>query len=74
MSEWLPIESAPKDQEIVVSGFKYNDEKAGRFFSVAVWDVDGWGDAGGHGEHLYPPTHWIPLPSPPNNAKVSEGE
>lgn len=60
MSEWKPIETAPKDGMVLVAGF---------------WD-DGrsWRDIG-HCDHLgvvgrwdynLEPTHWMPLPEPPD--------
>lgn len=63
MSEWKPIETAPKDgTEIValVSGVPY----------IVSWTTHGkqhaepwWRDREGYG--LTEPTHWMPLPDPP---------
>jgi len=73
MMEWKPIGTAPKDnQEILVSGFIRNDMNAGRWVSqgVRLDDSDQWiltDDAEYSGECFYPPTHWMPLPSPPKD-------
>jgi hypothetical protein len=63
MSEWQPIKTAPKDRTIIVLGAYYPK-------------TDIWGDpwacwwGPGAGEwmrwpHKHPPTHWMPLPEPP---------
>lgn len=59
MSEWQPIETAPKDgTEILVF-----DDGA---YIVTPWiegdDQSGWWD---NGFMDPPPTHWMPLPAPP---------
>lgn len=65
MSEWQPIETAPKDREILAF-----DQQIG--VAIIRWDytwvawfdgrmvVDGYGDP-----EYFTPTHWMPLPLPP---------
>ena len=65
MSEWQPIETAPKDgTEVLVTAFKYNKPPA-RFVSIAQFSEDGncWQDQ--EPMPVHPPTHWMPLPAPP---------
>lgn len=55
---WQPIETAPKDgKRILLSS-------ASGCMSVGEWSMDGWAC----GFHLlwFGPTHWMPLPPPPN--------
>lgn len=57
MSEWQPIETAPKDgmRVLVIGKSGYVD--AGHY--IEGW---GWEDANGN---IMKPTHWMPLPEPP---------
>lgn len=55
MSEWQPIETAPRDGTIILSF----DTSAGIPIDLAHWLNGTWRDDGGE------PTHWMPLPSPP---------
>jgi hypothetical protein len=70
MSEWQPIETAPKDGTaiLVCSAWTMPDG----LYRVG-WIADGFFD-GGHWlfgwldldpEEYSPPTHWMPLPAPP---------
>jgi|GEM_PF-1650429 len=62
---WQPIETAPRDAEMLVSSFQYNDPSTARFIAIAELSTDGhWRDAYS-GERLHEPTHWRPLPTPP---------
>jgi hypothetical protein len=58
--EWQPIDTAPKDgQQVLVY------EEGAIFISQWVDNKDegiGWWD---HGIVLPPPSHWMPLPDPP---------
>jgi hypothetical protein len=66
MSEWQPIETAPKDGTTILAFF------ADRVGYVARQDVqavawrenDGWASTQ-TGWTLAWPTHWMPLPDPP---------
>jgi hypothetical protein len=65
MSEWQPIETAPKDAGSLVV---WNGER----YAVAEWtDYYGWWekrkDPLGEPYGIRPqPTHWMPLPPPPS--------
>lgn len=65
---WQTIESAPKGdgaEYLVWDGYQVAlinyDEKRHQFWVLNEFTVDD-------------PTHWMPLPPPPNNAKIEEGE
>ena len=63
MSEWQPIETAPKDgSPVLVLGSGWNDPVP----TVAVWnEYEEWAEFTG-GETIWPaPNHWMPLPEPP---------
>lgn len=70
MSEWQPIESAPKDNPILLYVVQRPD-----MYCEAVGEPDGWQhmDVGYWDPierdwvtwHSGDPTHWMPLPEPP---------
>ena len=73
-SAWQPIEAAPKDREILVCGgtIESNDGWSAplpcKSASIAYWYRNHWRgeDCQAHDEWLvHEPTHWMPLPSPP---------
>jgi hypothetical protein len=69
MSEWQPIETAPKDGTRILLGYYYFQDEGGGSQLVAFW----------HQTHRmwcstyqlfvddspFAPTHWMPLPPPP---------
>jgi hypothetical protein len=68
MSDWKPIETAPKDREIMIV-------RNGKI-RIGKWDDDRynkkprpyWRDHQGRNistMRYLPPTHWMPLPEPP---------
>jgi hypothetical protein len=63
MGEWQPIETAPKDVEILVWS-QYQDTA---YLAICDdqqwWTPDWWPEK--WTEWLYSPTHWMPLPEPP---------
>lgn len=66
MSEWQPIETAPKDGRHIIGWFGDSDEKYAE--SVFWFDVAGrqaWLWTRDCDEPELPPTHWMPLPEPP---------
>ena len=63
-SEWLPIETAPKDRDTRLLGFIPSYREPVQFIA---WGGGRWWDAG-IWEPLakdQQPTHWTPLPPPP---------
>lgn len=67
MSEWQPIEAAPKDGARILAFGR--DIYGNDYFGVARWavkypefpnSVEGW-----FWEFATRPTHWTPLPEPP---------
>lgn len=72
MSEWQPIETAPKDSYGVIlfcPAVMPNDRDVvgeGYYCTISDrwwWANVDWGEY--HGEPILP-THWMPLPLPPN--------
>lgn len=70
--DWLPIETAPKDEPVLLFGMTVPGSKMVRFKKPVVFsgywsDIDGIWCA--HGSHwngpFFEPTHWMPLPEPP---------
>lgn len=67
MSEWQPIETAPHRGQVLLylNGDMYvgvwtqNPYTGDEAFAVA--------DLGEHGRAIVHPTHWMPLPEPPEN-------
>jgi hypothetical protein len=71
MSEWQPIESAPKDGTHVLLWFPAGYWATEVHVAIGLWDSgedEGWyaGDES-HSmtAHGAPPTYWMPLPAPP---------
>lgn len=72
MSDWQPIETAPKDRVIDLwssRGFRYCDAiwDVVEYGRVGESDVYGWTDKNHHGSIMDggPFTHWMPLPPAP---------
>ena len=78
MSEWQPIDTAPKDGTIVLGYFDNDDETF--FMSHIMWVKNGEMVCGGNendglvgpqkwfsllSRRGVEPTHWMPLPAPP---------
>lgn len=69
MSEWRPIETAPKDgTRVLVGRFAPDRYKREGTIAVDYWHTGARNDFVGWGKfnmHHWPPTHWMPLPDPP---------
>ena len=68
--KWQPIETAPRNRQMVlVIGDKVN---AGHMIYTTdmycVW-FDDRGEICARWPHKFMPTHWMPLPSPPNTGE-----
>lgn len=69
MSEWQPIETAPKDGRVVLALPVYGAH-TGTFLHWDAWSDDMSGDH--QEENIYSgwriadATHWMPLPTPPD--------
>lgn len=73
MSEWQPIETAPKDGTMVLIWRKLEKGIGGDFPAHAA--VDEWrGNSWYRTRPGQQPTHWMPLPSPPTHQTSIEGE
>lgn len=59
MSEWKPIESAPKDEKLLLGWFATYDGQWQQTVDLAHCTRGGWM----HGQA----THWLPLPQGPRN-------
>jgi hypothetical protein len=89
MSEWLPIESAPKDGTDIIVGFDVTTV----WIVHVAWYIDGSESSGAdtpddigwwsyvrHSvtqeklEGIYEPTHWMPLPEPPAASAAESGQ
>ena len=67
MSEWQPIETAPRDGRPLLCFISGADPVEQRY--VLRWVDDryekGWQEAGGEQWAMYEPTAWMPLPQAP---------
>lgn len=77
--DWRPIEMAPRDgTDVLLSGFAFDDPTRGHWQAVGSfssktgkWHQEDPEDADPD-LYLYDPTHWQPLPPPPQNAEAVE--
>ena len=71
MSEWISIDKAPWDKEVVLTGDSGYCEPHNRFiingYRVRIWHDGEWNDATGTrlSEMGWEPTHWQQLLEPP---------
>lgn len=60
--KWKPIETASKDQEIILAGQWNGFGQSGQWdIKIGRWLVNRFPHIGSTGK----PTHWMPLPEPP---------
>lgn len=68
MSEWQPIETAPKDGRKFLACWHGKNQKTGDQYKYEpecmAWDGDFYWVVDG-GQPSVSPTHWMPLPEPP---------
>jgi len=76
LSEWQPIETAPKDgTPVLIFVPAYTRPTLGDFpavMQVAHWygfagGEFAWTEVHGEGYETYEPTHWMPLPGAPSS-------
>lgn len=73
MTEWQPIETAPKDGSCIILGWCGGYDSCPGFWmgnpKENYWEKVGWYDEADRGAVLtakpMEPTHWMPLPPPP---------
>lgn len=67
MSDWRDIETAPKDGSYIIAcANMYGKKEYPYFMEVVSWNGSDWST---DGYPIYLPTHWMPLPKPPEEAK-----
>lgn len=76
MSTWQPIETAPRDGRLILvfdrrTGSPRAGCRRGRGSMVAWYDLGSWQshelDSPWGGSYCPTPTHWMPLPEPPED-------
>lgn len=68
---WQPIETAPRDGRQLLAFARGAHGERDVYYGVAEWALDGPGRIQPHTEgwfwsYAIRPTHWMPLPSPPD--------
>jgi hypothetical protein len=66
MMEWQPIETAPEERDVLISGWNDDTPNSGRWVALSIFDLINmkWMNPE-KTSTFYPPTHWMPLPEPP---------
>ena len=82
MSDWQPIETAPKNKHLLFFGQQEHSQNdsvtyKGPMIFSGYWDEmdESWCARGSTWEGpFFNPTHWMPLPEPPNMVEELERE
>ena len=78
MSDWQPIETAPKDGTLLILGSSKRDDEYGGYAMQGFWDRDPENDGGqcwrlsAYDMERATPTDWMPLPEPPTEKGFKE--
>jgi hypothetical protein len=74
MSEWQPIETAPKQIGCEILAIGVNDH-SDQYYDIVSWQGHEWKtfdpETDQYSWPVEPPTHWMPLPSPPSSEPAS---
>lgn len=75
-SEWLPIESAPKDGTEIDIWVESSKLGSWQRHCNVMWEDDSgyWYDRGCYKFHDHEVTHWMPLPAPPTTKKSEDNK
>ena len=66
MAEWMPIESAPRDGQKILGWNKWDGVLVFERYRYGSNDrFEGWRAVYDCEDFAGPPTHWMPLPEPP---------
>jgi hypothetical protein len=80
MSEWQPIETAPKDgtpvliaecSALIDGRPHWYIDTAVNFYELDVREKDVWREREGSDVVCDSPTHWMPLPAPPSGGATT---
>jgi hypothetical protein len=74
MNDWNPIETAPENKEVLVyskNGISVaRRDSFGLFYGIVDGEVPSYDeDQEDWHYEVYDPTHWMPLPNPPEEIK-----
>ena len=73
MSEWQPIETAPRDRLLVLwwrpTSSRLGNPVIGSICGDGPYDGMWWSGQFGFYQDVWHITHWMPLPTPPKEAK-----
>jgi hypothetical protein len=74
MSNWQPIETAPKDGTdiLIWNGSWMVTVRWAPPYQYGYWDLVECGTHASDGFLTYDPTHWMPLPSKPQKEESNE--